>query len=922
MKRYIYLIAAVAMLFVGCAKGDIDSASSGNGLDIPGDGKVTLALNLKLKGADIQSVATRATTGTNWAEKENVTKITGYAFVFGNDPDEEDTYGDGSPLLQKVAFKSVVQNDGEPTIYVTFDEQNEPCFIRLMTSMTQPVRDQIEGFVSQKQIDAGEADKADLTTFEDYKHISVTLLGYYQDAENPDPNNLTSNQAFPLASPGISLDKLDATGIGNVNKVIYMIPAASKVDVSVGTGCDFTLDEVTLINGAKKARMRSTVLEDDGITHIYELPLPINLGGITQFVPVSAIGNTTASTPIYFFPNEGDGPFDAPADPENEYPANSTELSDVVKGENPTYLIVKGRATGYSVDGYYKIAIVYKPVILGADGEPTGETEQNFTYDIIRNNHYKVSLNKVDNPGYASFAEALAGPANNIAYDIEIDGGNSSNDDTFTDSRAETIVSHNGFFYVELVGSEVYAQGYGSDGVTGNFGLSLTRNSSSEFPDGYDIPTLYITATDGITITNNATISDDNFAGTIGFTATQSGTISLRCGDMLKEIPVYYTETPHIYGSGATIGGAALSAVSSFAADSDADANDVAMIDSDGSIAENTSYQNREFRGKAYPTDMSQGIRKVYVKQASNFDLNTYYDNTAAGNGGNTGSNNIFSPESTSTMSSEYNARINYQSTGKVYQINSVNQGTLDESLIMTNWWIGDANIAFTANGEFTSLFTGSISSTFTSDTWSNITNGSVVNLNANDIGNNQIGSTYDASRSQISNSAVLTLTNIAGQTKTYNFNLDQYAAPFIEGLTLVNGIYQYNCHTVADCYGISNNRDKAIGTTPKVYNAHYQGGNDPWPDSDWSWAEAPDEDGYTGGSSGLSAVSAGVRVEANPSNNPNATEYYFEAIVNGLSLLNSNNNKRQAYFDLRLTNDANELIYLRLRIRREDDSQ
>lgn len=914
MKRYIYLIAAVAMLFVGCAKGDIDSASSGDGLDIPGDGKVTLALNLKLQGSGIQSVATRATTGSAWAEKENVTKITGYALVFGNDPNS-DTYGNDSPLLQKVAFKSVTHNDGNPTIYVTFDEQKQPCFIRLMTSMTQPVRDQIEGFISQKQIDAGEASQDDLTIFADYKHISVSLLGYYQDADNPDPNNLTSNQAFPLASPGISMTELTETEIENVDKVIYMVPAASKVDVSVGAGCGFTLDEVTLINGAKKARMRSTVLKNDGVTQIYSLPLPINLGGIAQFAPVSAINNTTVSTPIYFFPNEGDGPFGNPADPENEYPLNNTKLSDEVKGENPTYLIVKGRAAGYDVDGYYKIAIVYKPVILGEDGKPTGETEQNFTYDIIRNNHYRVSLNKVDNPGYASFAEALAGPANNIAYDIEIDGGNSSIDDTFTDSRAETIVSHNGFFYIELVGSEVYAQGYGSDGVAGNFGLSLTRNSSSEFPDGYDIPTLYITATDGITITNNATISDDNFAGTIGFTATKSGTITLRCGDMLKEIPVYYTETPHIYQSGLTIGGASLSAVSSFAADSDADANDVAMIDADGYIAENTSYQNREFRGKAYPKDMSQGIRKVYVKQASNFDLNTFYNNATTGN---SGTNNIFTVVDGKT--NEYSTTIKYQSTGKIYQVNDVTNGTLNSDGIMTSWTIGNAPIQITTRGDFETKLTSNISSHFTSDDWSNLSNGATpttVKIEAANIGINENGNAEEISNT------ILTLTNIAGQSIVYNINLTQVALPYIEDTRVeydqAQTMYIWECDLVADLYRVASSGNKGSTTTsPIIYNARYVSGAEGV--GDWKWTESPDDGIWDGGSTSKSRVSYAFGVVPDLENEPEVVrDYYFKITVAGDYVGYFDSDRRQAYFDLNMSNGAAERIYFRFKMRRYD---
>ncbi len=912
MKRYLYIFLAAALTFVGCSQSDFDSSLGGEQIPVAGEGEVVMAFDVELQGAKSQTINTRA--GSAWAQKENVTNISGWAFVFSTDPAAEDGYGDNSILLQKVEFKST-EIAGKTTIYVTLDEYAEPCYVRLMTSLTQYVSDQMDEFVSQKDIDGGAA--GTVTTLAEYKHISVNLAGYYADPTAPNPANLTPNGAFPLASPGIDMPNgLTEDTIADVDPTLYMVPTASKVDVT--TACAFDLKAVTLLNGACKARMRSTVLENDGVTVMHSLPLPINLGGVVEYQAVIAQGGTTAATPIYFFPNEGDGPFDDPLDAAEE---DYTNLSDEINTKNPTYLIVKGRAAGYSVDGYYKIPIVYKVEILGENGLPTGEYSEP-TYDILRNYHYKVMLNKVDNPGYASYEEAVAGPANDIAYDIMIDGSSSNTEDTFSDPRAETITSHNGFFYVELVGSEIFAQGYGTQGVSGEFGLSLTRNV--EVDPSYDIPTLYITGSDGITIKNNSTVEADNFANLIKFTATKSGTITLRCGDMLKEIPVHYASTPHVWQSGATIGGAALSAVAEFAADDSAVANDTAMIANNGSIAENTTYENREFRGKVYPSDMSNGIRKVYCKQASNFGISTYYNNSAeSATGGNSASNNIFKATSTSVMNNVYEADINYQSTGKVYQVNSVNQGTL-KSKIMNKWWIGEAPISFTARGKFTSSFSGSISSTFTSDSWSSITDNSEVVLDAGDIGNNQIGSTYDATRAKITNSATLTLTNIAGQTNTYNFVLNQSAAPYIKGLTLVDGIYQYNCPTAADCSGgyFSSNKGNTIGTTPKVYNAHYQGGGAAWPNgADWVWSEAEKEGDYIGGSTGVTKLDAGTNVAAVPDNNPNATEYYFNVKVKSSGASYDKNNY-QAYFDLRLTNDANELIFLRIRIRRDDDSQ
>lgn len=901
MRRYLYILA---ILFVSCVKENIT-------LPYSSEEAVTIALDLKLQGAEVHSVDTRATGGSNWAEKENVTKITGYAFVFGNDPNLDGTYGDDSPLLQKVAFKSIDQG-ASTTIYVTLDKQTESCFIRLMTSMTGPVRDQIEGFISQKQVD--ERGSGAVTTFADYKHISVSLDGYYNisdsDNDTPDPNNLTTNLAFPLASPGINMPQgLNEQTVAAMNKIAYMVPAASKVDVT--SNCNFDLQQVTLLNGARMARLRSTVITDDGLDVIYKLPLPINLGGVTQFEAVDATGGTTAATPIYFFPNEGDGPFDNPVDSENE---NNTELSDEINTRNPTYLIVKGRAAGYDVDGYYKIAIVYEVEVLGTDGKPTGEYSDP-TYDIVRNNHYRVSLNKVDNPGYATFSEAVAGPANNIAYDITIGGGEMG--DSY-DPRTETIASHNGFFYLQLVGSEIFAQGYSTEGVEGSFDLKLVRNN--QIDSQYDIPTLYISSTDGITINNNSTIADDNFDGTINFTATKSGTITLRCGDMLRQIPVHYEPMPHIWQSGATIGGVELSAVGEAVAD-DSAAGDMDMIDASGSIAENTTYKNREFRGKIYPSDMSKGIRKVYCKQASNFELNTYYDNSYdAATGGNSGTNNIFSTTSSDAMSAVYSAAINYQSTGKVYQIDGVDRGVLDSESIMREWWIGAAPIEFSAKGEFYSSIEGSLSNFNVVGSFSELSEGETVTIQAPSIGHNQIGGSYDPDRSQVSDSTTLTLTNIAGQTKSYTMNLDQYAAPYIDDDEVSydpdTGIYTWNCPLIADIYWIGDNNVGEYRDSPTVYNARYRSGDD----GDWSWSEAPTEGDWRGGSEGLDYVEAAFNVASVPDTQgipTTSTHYYFRIKVEGSSGVIRNN--WQAYFDLKMSNGANEQIFFRFRLRRDD---
>lgn len=906
MKRYLFITFLLVMIFSACNK--LDRELANNRIDIPGDGKVTFSINLHIKDASIYAVESRSVSSGAWVEKENVTEINGWAFVFSKDPLDPTGYGDNSILLQKQAFKSSVIG-GKSIIYVTLDEHDEPCYIRLLTSMTQGVVDEIGGFISLKEINEGATGA--VTTFADYRHIGVNLSGYYADANSPDPNIFTDNLAFPLASSGINMEKgLTEESIADANLSLPLIPPASKVDVT--SKCNFFLKEVTLLNGAKMARLRSTLLAADGTTVIETLPLPTNLGGTVTYKPVMAdhSGKTTANTPIYFFPNRGDGPFDNPLEPDEEYPNNNSSLSDNINGNNPTYLIVKGRANGYNVDGYYKIPILYKFEIVGDDGKPSGRYSEP-TFNIVRNNHFKINLNSVNNPGYASMQEAIDGPANNISYDISIGGGVDAGESSdFNHPSTETIISSNGLYHIELVGSEIFAQGYGLQGFTGEFALKLQRNSIVDV--AYNIPTLYISSLNGTTtINNNSIIEDDNFSGIITFKATASDIITIRCGNILKEIPIHYNATPHVWQSGRTIGGAELGDILQLKGDNISSANDLDMVGLDGFIGENNTFKNREFRGKAYPKEFSKGIYKLYCKQASNFYLKTYYNNTANSiTGGNEGVNNIFE-ESGSNI---FLAAIDYQSTGKVSKINNIYRGVLDDHSTMIKWWIGNAQIEFTPLGEFTSKFNGEFTNFTTTGDWNNLSNGSTVTLKARDIKSNQRG-TYLPKNSHIYNSATLLLTNIAGQEKSYNINLDQYAAPYVEGTVLEDGKYVWLCPRDADYSytGVANNKGELLGSV-QVYNANYKEGE--YPVGDYIWEESAGSGGYSGGADALRYVKEAVNIQATEVS-PNL--WKFDVRTNEKYSSTTRYGKYEAFFNLKITNKANEEIYLRCIIRRYD---
>lgn len=895
MKKLLYILIGAATLLSSCAKSDINTIDP----QIPTEeGKVNLALDLKIEGASVQTVASRAAETFAGQSKENVTDIRGYAFVFAEDPSAETLYSDESELLQKVAFKTI-EIDGVSKVYITLTEQTEGCFIRLMTCMTDEVYQEMNKLVSQQMIDEGTA-TGPVTTFADYKNISVGLKGYYADSENPDPNQLTANLAFPLASPGMSMhDGISQAEIDKVNKVIYMVPVASKIDVTASAASNFTLQEITLLNGAKRARMRSTVLADDGVTFLDNLPLPINLGGVTQYqaLSVAAGSSTSAATPIYFYPNNGDGPFDSPLDPTQE---DATNLSDPIQAKNPTYLIIKGKAAGFNVEGYYKIPIRYKLTTVGADGSHTTATDD--TYNIIRNNHYKVNLISVRNAGYSTFQEAVDGIANDVVYDITID-------DPASDDRDELIVSNNGTHYMELRGSEVYIKARsGAEGVDCNLEFNfVSADNVPEFQANMpkvhfssDNSNIVLAATELSAVYGAKTSYTLNFnVKSAGANKATKGNITVRWGDLCAEIPVSY-ENKHAYSvnnPNASINGTAVfadaGAIEGTVNDVNGSHTDEASISSfisNGAVVANTTYNGRNFDGYVYPTDRSEGIRRVYCAQASNFEL---IDKTKGAN-----SEALWSTDGSAVQS------IVYRSTGVIYSITDGAANT-------------EGTRSYEVRGDINSVYEGGFSNFNQSSTWGN---SKEFSFSATKIGSNQSG-TYKPEKSHLANTATLTLTNFADEKKVYKFQVDQFALPYIEDgwdkYDSTNEIYYWYCENVADCSYYSDNVGDELGYSPWVYNAHYiaaeqdQGGT-------WEWQEAPTENGYRGLAQGLNITSDGISVDKQ---NPETNKWRFFGKTNDRNYWWESDYQRpsQAYFDLKLTNTTDEMVRLRIRFRRDD---
>lgn len=657
----------------------------------------------------------------------------------------------------------------------------------------------------------------------------ITKLAETYNGNVPNPaNDLNTSTGFPMASYGFVLDNLSETTLANAfGTTIDMIRVCSKVVVDVSetydaSGSGFDMQAVYLIDAPQEARIRSTVMSDvvedgDGNASATSTTfnLPVDLGGLITYEPMTVSSGTKVSDPIYFYPNSG-----------GDYSYSSTVNQDI----NPQYIIIKGQAAGYDTPGYYKVALKAQYPLVNDPNPDVASDWSDLTYDILRNTFFTIKITDVDKPGYKTFDDAadVNSPANNISYSITIEAD---------DNRYEILVSK-GTYYTELETSRVYLKGYGDEGVKDCY-VDFTMHPSQE---GNYTPNVYVQSSDynGIATSQDVSIQyckvlykgeagyatddwssatviglEDNETGDglgdklvhigssdtdtkvrVYFSATDSGRIRLRMGDILKFIPVVYESTAvSRYGEETfTVADSYGTSWSNFsyAKDSDIeylDGYNDAILAKDGSIISNASqYESEELRAKVYTSDNS-GIALLYVKQASDFNL---YDN-------------VTESEAVSSQA------IVYQSTGNIYTYN----GTDVESIS------GNDARSYTVNGDISVVYSGNFSN-FTSSGWSTSND---FSFSAENIGTNMTNNVYDEDNSHLENTASVTLTNIAGETKTYTFNIEQYALPYTSGAHYVcdgagNVTTNSTSYFDADCYG---NRGKGddVGTF-YVYNVEY----------------------------------------------------------------------------------------------------
>lgn len=515
------------------------------------------------------------------------------------------------------------------------------------------------------------------TTIEDVTNKTETNYNKNQ------PSPLSPATAFPMSSVGFVLPGgiTEDTVADVFGTTIYLIRTCSKVDVTVST-TEFLLKEVYLIDCAQESRVRSTVLTTsgtDGNETTTDFGVPTDLGGTISYLALeeevsndSELNGTdtdNTTSPIYIYPNSG-----------GDYDSNDGAVDKTV---NPQYIIIKGRAGryfvpefdtdpyidddgvshesvtipaeyayGYDTDGYYKIALkaqyplTYKydddgNIIQDEDGAFQVETWSDLTYDVLRNTHFNIELINVDKPGYKTYDDAIDpnNPATNISYNITIVG---------QDGRNEILVS-NGTYSAELEASRIYAKGYTE--FENSFQFTITPNDAN---DDYQHPAIYVMADYGVDVTGVSYISNnvsteatktdlegtdyaddqDSNVGdywykveeskyktevTIDYTATASGRLRLRIGDILKFIPVRFDGTAVVSEGGALSfsneSGTSFAYSQIEAVDTETYSDNTSILSSDGVVAANKG-EARELRSKIY-TDSGNAMLYFWQNKES-----------------------------------------------------------------------------------------------------------------------------------------------------------------------------------------------------------------------------------------------------------------------------------------------------------------
>lgn len=300
-----------------------------------------------------------------------------------------------------------------------------------------------------------------------------------------------STEGIPVLSQATSFKVLDPVNINGYTALLKY--ACARIDITCNTP-GLTLAEVTLINAAKQSKLGENINS-------------LDLGGEEQHSTLSVSNNNIQK--IYLFEN-------------SEVKAGTNE-------KNTTDLIVKIN------DGFYKICINYK------------NTDQTNNYSINRGYKYNVIINSVKGPGYTTFKEAIANKPANIDYNITIDDG-----------RSKDIVTSNGSYYLGVTNSEFYLfadEAYGVTVTHLSHNAPATVKNATLSVSGTGIA---LRASEGYTVTRSTTATLNLKNGAVQnlpvkldlTSASTGGTLTIRIGDLVKEIKIVQkANSPDVSGT-------------------------------------------------------------------------------------------------------------------------------------------------------------------------------------------------------------------------------------------------------------------------------------------------------------------------------------------------------------------------------------
>ena len=311
----------------------------------------------------------------------------------------------------------------------------------------------------------------------------------------------TPSMKIPLSAE-ISRDKLDAsTDFGTVALPLGLKRVVARLIVkkdftSIAGNANtppFTLKGATVYNTPCNASLFPVHKSNAGNLTNY-----IGTGAGNEITGIAAaVSDDTATNPIYLYPSEE------------------------ADAANQPFVIIQAQFNTDTEDTYYKLSIAPK-------GKPAGQVD--------RNTDYRFLIKSCTGRGYATLADAIAAPASNLIYTVEV-----------SDLSSHDIID-NGQYYIALSNSEYHFHAYNSFSNLPVATLYTGTNPGAAPFTGV----VSITSSDPVNlIVESPTIAHPATNATIRAAVTKEftqGTLTLRLGNLTKTIRMVRTGSSFITG--------------------------------------------------------------------------------------------------------------------------------------------------------------------------------------------------------------------------------------------------------------------------------------------------------------------------------------------------------------------------------------